>query len=95
MLYTTIAKFWRLFVEIIAMFSVAFTVYQFAFNDGKQMVMSSMSSVSHDLSMLEQTLNTNEIVSSDLKFALSKIISSLEATGMKNSAQASCDVVKT
>ncbi|PCI88937.1 MAG: hypothetical protein COB24_00225 [Hyphomicrobiales bacterium] len=87
MLYTTIAKFWRLFVEIIAMFSVAFTVYQFAFNDGKQMVMASMSSASHDLSMLEQTLSNDQIASADLKLALSKIISSLEETGMQ---QTSC-----
>lgn len=87
MLYTTIAKFWRLFVEIIAMFSVAFTVYQFAFDDGKQMVMASMSSASHDLSILEQTLGNDQIASADLKLALSKIISSLEATGMK---QTSC-----
>lgn len=84
MLYTTIAKFWRLFVEIIAMFSVAFTVYQFAFNDGKEMVMASMSAASHDLSMLEQTLSSDEIASNDLKLALAKIITSLEETGMES-----------
>lgn len=86
MLYTTIAKFWRLFVEIIAMFSVAFTVYQFAFNDGKEMVMASMSAASHDLSMLEQTLGADEIASNDLKIALAKIITSLEETGMEDHA---------
>lgn len=91
MLYTTIAKFWRLFVEIIAMFSVAFTVYQFAFNDGKEMVMASMSAASHDLSMLEQTLNTDGIASKDLKLALAKIISSLEETGMKDMK---CEAIK-
>ncbi|MBL1419111.1 MAG: hypothetical protein COC24_001235 [Alphaproteobacteria bacterium] len=87
MLYTTIAKFWRLFVEIIAVFSVAFTVYQLAFNDGKEMVMASMSAASHDLSTLEETLSSDQIASADLKLALSKIISSLEATGMQ---QTSC-----
>ncbi|MGL1922022.1 MAG: hypothetical protein OCD03_13440 [Hyphomicrobiales bacterium] len=59
MLYQTIAKFWRLFVEIIAMFSVAFTVYQFAFDDGKQMVMASMSAASQDLKRaLEKIINS-------------------------------------
>lgn len=91
MLYTMTAKFWRLFVEIIAMFSVAFTVYQFAFDDGKEMVMASMSAASHDLSMLEQTLSSDEIASKDLKIALSKIISSLEETGMKDT---SCEETK-
>lgn len=95
MVYNSIAKFWRLFVEIIAMFSVAFTVYQFAFDDGKQMVMNSMASASHNLSMLEKTLSIDEIASADLKLALSKIISSLEETGMEKSTQASCDLVKT
>lgn len=82
MLYNIISKFWRLFVEIIAVFSVAFTVYQFAFDDGKQMVMASMTIASHDLSMLEKTLSTDEIASADLKLALAKIITSLEETGM-------------
>lgn len=86
MLYQTVAKFWRLFVEIIAMFSVTFTVYQFAFDDGKQMVMASMSAASHDLSMLEQTLGTDEVASQDLKRALEKIINSLEKTGMEAAA---------
>lgn len=84
MIFNIISKFWRLFVEVVALFSVAFTVYQFAFDDGKQMVMASMSTASHDLSMLEQTLSNDQIASADLKLALSKIISSLEETGMKD-----------